>query len=282
MTRRSAFTLIELLVVISIIALLVGILLPALGAARRAAQSSSSLANVRSWGQASYAYTVDHKDVLAWDGREHPADPGLYTPLNGPTWQQDYWWANALPPYVGQEPYQEIAQERAAMGEDVPLPGEKSIFICPSATPHPNAPYSMSPTLKFYFCYVPNSKLNNNAPVSLPEKRLKISQIVWTSATALMVEMRSSDDEVPPGAEYKFCRGGNPNSNAPPVPVNQGKAGPDRFAGRHDLGGHILYADGHGGHVTLLYAVTPADPGEQVLDYVYNKPDLIWNPLPDP
>ncbi len=63
--HRNGFTLIELLVVISIIALLVGILLPALGAARRTAQSAVCLGNLRSAGQAMATYTADNRDWLA-------------------------------------------------------------------------------------------------------------------------------------------------------------------------------------------------------------------------
>ncbi len=62
--RRAAFTLIELLVVVSIIALLIGILLPTLGEARRQAGIVSCVATIRSNSQGMAAYTSDNQDRL--------------------------------------------------------------------------------------------------------------------------------------------------------------------------------------------------------------------------
>src|SRR6187402_3060224 len=96
--RRRAFTLVELLVVIGIIAVLVGVLLPALAQARARAQAAVCLSNLRQMGQAYFMYVGDNKGFLP-----HVVYPSWQLRSTDPPTQPFVHWYVALSPYMGKK-----------------------------------------------------------------------------------------------------------------------------------------------------------------------------------
>ena len=88
MSPRRAFTLIELLVVISLIALLVSLLLPALGKARESGRATVCLSNLHQFAIAMSGYISDNKGYY----------PGDHRQASGSSWIT---WAPRLRKYLG-------------------------------------------------------------------------------------------------------------------------------------------------------------------------------------
>jgi prepilin-type N-terminal cleavage/methylation domain-containing protein len=98
--KNHGFTLVELMVVISIIALLVGILLPAISRARDNAKIGQSKSNIRNVKTASNLYENDHKG-MPWTGSPHnlaSGPDGSWTGLSSAAainqWLGRYWSGN--------------------------------------------------------------------------------------------------------------------------------------------------------------------------------------------
>lgn len=122
-TRRGGFTLIEVLIVVSIILLLIGLLLPALGMVRGSARDTMCMSNLRQTGITVHSYVANNRGVLPfgyWNGHATDSEG---TPVDG----KETDWSVVLNSYIKGGPlnYKDEDDANASRSE---------IFQCPLAS----------------------------------------------------------------------------------------------------------------------------------------------------
>ena len=224
--RRPAFTLIELLVVVAIIALLVSILLPAIGRAKEAARSSVCMSNERGLGTAFVLYAADNNGFnppvrdQGWDIQR----------FGNPPWTMDVrvrmsdWYYEPTSKYTG-----------TRVKTDSPLLVETafSMYRCPSSKIDPEV-FSLGVTALPAVSYWPNLLIMPagwfvGETMTIRGKLLKASKLRNLPGTAMIV-----DGNVKPLAHEDSWKGGS-----------QGEVFP---AGAHRRHRPVLHQRRHLGH----------------------------------
>lgn len=133
--NRRGFTLVELMVVISIIALLVGLTIPALGSARETSRRVKCLANLRSFGQGLQNYMGVSKDVLPAVRPLHDSNANPSGPTNDPSLLEIMTDYLDVPLPVREDP----------TNPNSPFVNVSEMFRCPSDITGKDAPTNFEP-----------------------------------------------------------------------------------------------------------------------------------------
>src|SRR6266545_6854668 len=135
LTNRSAFTLLELLVVLAILAVLVGLLVPAIQRARDAAERTACAANLRQLAAAVHLYAGAHEYLP--QGCAYPFAGSLRRPVN---YQSGISWHTSILPHLDQAELWRLAwaaHQEDPIGHTSPqhdwiLAQQIPIFLCPA------------------------------------------------------------------------------------------------------------------------------------------------------
>ena len=212
MKRRDAFSLTELLVLLPVIAMLGALLLAPLDSAKQTLQGAQCLSNLRQWGLALALYANDNQDYTPYGGS------GNGYPINTPP--NDGAWFNVIPHYINQPSLRDLYTSTPPR---IPLPGTRSVYICPSALPGSQGNLGTDVNNPCYVYQI--NRVLNGALAACPNNLYKRIKVALPGQVVFMC-----DSDLAGGSTYPFTDGGFlAGSNQP----------------RHHGGDNFVFVDGH-------------------------------------